>query len=95
MKPETAVHGVRRTVGTGHNVHTWGRDKFNEPSNAEESNAEHDEAADERDGRRNQLRCPLARVSVIDVPDDLRHSERHDGNRANRHILGRREELYT
>lgn len=64
------------------------RDELDQPPEAKETDAEHDETADECHRCRNLVSGPLIGVTLVDCCDNPGHREGHDGDGADRDILG-------
>lgn len=71
-----------------------GWDELNDPSKPEDTNAEDDDAADERNGGSDRRTVPFAWMCVLNVFDDLGGCQRHDSYRTDRDILGGSEQLF-
>ena len=71
----------------------WRRDELDDPTEAENTETQHDEATNKRNGRRDLRTLPHIGVVPVNVGNDLGDSERHDGDRTDRDIFRRCEEL--
>lgn len=69
------------------------RDELDQPPEAKETDAEHDETADECHRRRNLVSGPLVGVTLVDSCDNPGNREGHDSDGTDRDILGCSEQL--
>ena len=74
-------------------IDSRGGDKFHNPSDPQNANAEDDESAQKCQVRSNERASPRVGELLIDCLDDLGNCQSNDSDRSNRDISGGRKEL--